>query len=79
MSCSKCKDIKPCPTCGGECRHILYGVWPMDSPYKLPKGFVVSKRTRDQKALIVKGEWVHGYCPDTYHDIENRSGKDRRR
>jgi hypothetical protein len=74
-SCKSCGDIKPCPTCGGDCRHDIRGSWPMDAPGRIVPGRPITKR----RSTDISGNQWFNECPDAYHDIERRSGKDRRK
>lgn len=74
--------MKECPTCGSENKHTRLVVAPMDSPVSF-KGRI-SKQLGHQgggieSTVVENGIWYNGPCPDTWHDVERRSGKDRRK
>jgi len=72
--------MKKCPTCGSENKHTRYVVAPMDCPVDF-KGPISKQLTGGggiYSTVVENGVWYNGPCPDTWHDVEWRSGKDRR-
>ena len=69
-----------CPTCGSENKWQKYVVAPMDCPvdFKGPFSRSLSHGGGIDSTVVENGVWYNGPCPDAWHDVERRSGKDRR-